>query len=165
MDNLQKLIDIEEIKNLKHRYFRAIDMADFDLLDNVFSPDISIDYRGGTYRWESKGKETIKESLTHAFHNQTAAMHTDHHPEIEVLSQTVATGKWYLQDIFYNFDLGSVTQGTALYEDTYIKINGQWLIQHSEYDRIWEQVSPINSDNKFTKILLQEKGIQKEEKT
>ena len=165
MDKLQKLIDIEEIKNLKHRYFRAIDMADFDLLHNVFSPDISIDYRGVTYRWESEGKDTIKESLTHAFHNQTAAMHTAHHPEIEVLSETEATGKWYLQDIFYNFDLGSVTQGTALYEDTYIKINGQWLIQHSEYDRIWEQVSPINSDNKFTKILLQEKGIQKEEKT
>ena len=55
MDKLQKLIDIEEIKNLKHRYFRAIDMADFDLLDNVFSSDISIDYRGGTYRWESSG--------------------------------------------------------------------------------------------------------------
>ena len=163
MDKLQKLIDIEEIKNLKHRYFRAIDMADFDLLDNVFSPDISIDYRGGTYRWESEGKDTIKESLTHAFHNQTAAMHTAHHPEIEVLSETEATGKWYLQDIFYNFDLGSVTQGTALYEDTYIKSNGNWLIQHSEYDRIWEQVSPINSDDKFTKILLKEKGIQKEE--
>ena len=31
MDKLQILIDIEEIKNLKHRYFRAIDMADFDL--------------------------------------------------------------------------------------------------------------------------------------
>ena len=61
MDKLQKLIDIEEIKNLKHRYFRAIDMADFDLLDNVFSQDITIDYRGGTYRWESEGKETIKE--------------------------------------------------------------------------------------------------------
>ena len=60
MDKLQQLIDIEEIKNLKHRYFRAIDMADFDLLDNVFSPDISIDYRGGTYRWKSEGKETIK---------------------------------------------------------------------------------------------------------
>ena len=76
MDKLQKLIDIEEIKNLKHRYFRAIDMADFDLLDNVFSQDITIDYRGGTYRWESEGRDNIKESLKHAFHNQTAAMHT-----------------------------------------------------------------------------------------
>ena len=58
MDKLQKLIDIEEIKNLKHRYFRAIDMADFDLLDNVFADNITIDYRGGTYRWESEGKDT-----------------------------------------------------------------------------------------------------------
>ena len=43
----------------------------------------------------------------------------------------------------------------------YIKVNDQWLIQHSEYDRIWEQVSPINPDDKFTTILLKEKGIQK----
>src|SRR5210317_1438572 len=163
MDKLQMLLDIEEIKNLKHRYFRAIDMADFDLLDNIFSQDITIDYRGGTYRWESEGKETIKESLRHAFHNQTAAMHTAHHPEIEVRSESEAVGKWYLQDIFYNFDLGSVTQGTALYEDKYTKIDNQWLIQHSEYDRIWEHVSRINSEGKFTKILLKEKGIQKQE--
>ncbi|MDC0906646.1 nuclear transport factor 2 family protein [Gammaproteobacteria bacterium] len=163
MDKLQKLIDIEEIKNLKHRYFRAIDMADFSLLDDVFAPDITIDYRGGTYRWQSEGKDTIKESLRHAFHNQTAAMHTAHHPEIEVRSESEAVGKWYLQDIFYNFDLGSVTQGTALYEDKYTKIDNQWLIQHSEYDRIWEHVSRINSEGKFTKILLKEKGIQKQE--
>ena len=89
--------------------------------------------------------------MTYAFHNQTAAMHTAH-PEIEVLQkmklQVNGTYK-----TFYNFDLGSVTQGTALYEDKYVKTNGQWLIQHSEYDRIWEQVSPINSDNKFTKFF------------
>jgi hypothetical protein len=90
-------------------------------------------------------------------------MHTAHHPEIDILSETEATGKWYLQDIFYNFDLDSVTQGTALYEDKYIKVNENWLIQHSEYDRIWEQVSPINPKDKFTKILLKEKGIQKKE--
>ena len=163
MDKLQMLLDIEEIKNLKHRYFRAIDMADFDLLDEVFAENITIDYRGGTYRWESEGKNTIKESLRHAFHNQSAAMHTAHHPEIDILSETEATGKWYLQDIFYNFDLDSVTQGTALYEDKYIKVNERWLIQYSEYDRIWEQVSPINPKDKFTKILLKEKGIQKKE--
>jgi hypothetical protein len=57
--------------------------------------------------------------------------------------------------------LSSVTQGTALYEDKYIKHNDKWLILHSEYDRIWEQVSPINPDDKFTTILLKEKGIQK----
>ena len=163
MDKLQKLLDIEDIKNLKHRYFRAIDMADFDLLDNIFTDDITVDYRGGTYRWESQGKETIIESLRYSFHNQACAMHTGHHPEIDVISETEAKGKWYLQDIFYNIDQNIVTQGTALYEDVYVKLDGQWLIKHSEYDRIWEQVSPISSDIKFTKILLKDIGIQKEE--
>ena len=64
MDKLQMLLDIEEIKNLKHRYFRAIDMADFDLLDGVFAENITIDYRGGTYRWESEGRNTIKECIS-----------------------------------------------------------------------------------------------------
>ena len=76
-----------------------------------------------------------------------------HLPLASVSADTEANGKWYLQDIFYNFDLGSVTQGTALYEDKYIKSKGQWLIQHSEYDRIWEQVSPINPGDKLLKFF------------
>jgi hypothetical protein len=48
-----------------------------------------------------------------------------------------------------------------LYLDKYIKINNQWLIQHSEYDRIWEQVSSIDPSDKFTTILLKDKGMQK----
>ena len=88
-------------------------------------------------------------------------MHTAHHPEIKIISETEASGKWYLQDIFYNFDMDSVTQGTALYEDKYIKLDNKWLISHSEYDRIWECVSPINPEDKFTTVLLREKGIQK----
>ena len=161
MDQLQKLLDIEEIKNLKHRHFQTIDMADFDLLDNIFTDDVPVDYRGGTYRWQSEGNDTIKESLRESFHNQACAMHTGHHPEIEIISNTEATGKWYLQDIFYNLDHNTVTQGTALYEDIYLKLDETWLIKHSEYDRIWEEVSPVNPETKFTKILLKEKGIQK----
>ena len=80
---------------------------------------------------------------------------------MEILTEAGAQEKWYLQEIVYDCDLGSVNQGTTLYEDKYIKVNKQWLIKHSEYDRIWEQVSPINPDDKFTTILLKEKGIQK----
>jgi hypothetical protein len=67
MDKLQKLLDIEDIKNLKHRYFRAIDMADFDLLDNIFTDDITVDYRGGTYRWESQGPKLRVNGISKIF--------------------------------------------------------------------------------------------------
>ena len=39
---IQELHDIEMIKHLKHRYFRAIDMADHGLLDSVFTDDIRL---------------------------------------------------------------------------------------------------------------------------
>ena len=96
MEKIDKLLAIEEIKNLKHKYFRAIDMADFHLLDEVFHKDITVDYRGGTYRWQESGKEAICTALKYSFHNQAAAMHTGHHPEIQINSSTKASGKWYL---------------------------------------------------------------------
>ena len=49
---LEKILDIEEIKKLKYRYFRGIDMADMELLSTLFTDDASLDYRGGTYRWQ-----------------------------------------------------------------------------------------------------------------
>ena len=60
--------------------------------------------------------------------------------------------------LFYNFDENIVTMGSALYDDKYQKIDGKWRIGFSEYDRIWEEVSPINPETKFTKVLLSEKG-------
>tara|TARA_B100000029_G_scaffold516572_1_gene631312 strand:+ start:5545 stop:6039 length:495 start_codon:yes stop_codon:yes gene_type:complete len=157
-ENIKKLLDIEEIKNLKHRYFRAIDMADFHLLEDIFSNDISVDYRGGSYRWQASGKEEIILNLRYSFHNKACGMHNGHHPEIDILDSNQATGKWYLHDVFYNFNENIVTMGSALYDDKYKKIDGEWRIVFSEYDRIWEEVSPINPETKFTKILLSEKG-------
>ena len=59
MDPLQKLLDIEDIKNLKHRYFRAIDMADFDLLDNIFADDVTVDSGVELNDGNCKGKKTL----------------------------------------------------------------------------------------------------------
>jgi hypothetical protein len=30
--------------------------------------------------------------------------------------------------------------GAAFYEDRYVKRDGAWLIEHTGYDRIWEQM-------------------------
>jgi len=160
MENIDKLLAIEEIKNLKHKYFRAIDMADFYLLDEVFHENIAVDYRGGTYRWQESGKEAICTALKYSFHNQAAAMHTGHHPEILISSSTEASGKWYLHDIFYNFKDNVVTQGTALYEDEYVHDGKTWRILKSQYDRVVETVSPIDENIKFTKYMLKDKGLK-----
>ena len=47
--SLQQLSDAEDIKVLKHRYFRAIDTADEAILRTLFTDDIDVEYRGGEY--------------------------------------------------------------------------------------------------------------------
>ena len=45
MDALQRLVDIEEIKQLKARYWRCIDTKSFDELATVFAEDAVFDFR------------------------------------------------------------------------------------------------------------------------
>ena len=97
---LEKLLDIEEIKKLKYRYFRGIDMADMELLESLFTDNASLDYRGGSYRWQVKGKKDILEQIANAFHSDALACHQGHHPEIEITGLNTAKGLWYLSDIF-----------------------------------------------------------------
>ena len=58
-------------------------------------------------------------------------------------SDTVAYGKWYLQDnlIFAegNPYCGTQIQGSAIYTDKYVKVDGQWLIEDTGYLRVYEE--------------------------
>jgi hypothetical protein len=49
--DLQRLFDLEAIKQLKHAYFRCIDTANFDELATLFHPEISVHFVGGFYEW------------------------------------------------------------------------------------------------------------------
>ncbi len=35
------------------------------------------------------------------------------------------------------------TEGTALYQDRYLKVDGRWVIKHQSYERIFERVERI----------------------
>lgn len=150
----QRLEDIEAIRQLKYRYCRAIDMADMALLKTLFAEDASVCYVGGSYRFEAQGRDTILEALSHAFHAEAVAMHHVNHPEIELVSDTEATGIWYLKDWFLNLKLMLITDGTALYRDRYVKRDGQWLIQHASYSRIFEIVTPVTEKPNLTAHYL-----------
>jgi SnoaL-like domain len=43
MNDLQRLLAIEAIKNLKARYFRSVDTKDWDGFKAVFAPDALFD--------------------------------------------------------------------------------------------------------------------------
>ena len=64
---IEQLSDLEDIRTVKHRYFRGIDTADMTLLEPLFTDDIDVDYRGGTYRVRLSGKANMLEFLANSF--------------------------------------------------------------------------------------------------
>ena len=154
----QHLEDIEQIKRLKYAYCRCIDMANFVELKELFTEDASVCYVGGSYRFEAQGRDKILEALTYAFHSEAVAMHHVNHPEIDLVSDTEASGVWYLKDWFLDLRHKIITDGTALYRDRYVKQDGRWKIHYASYERIYEIVTPVTEAPNLTAHWLAKHG-------
>jgi len=152
------LEDLELIRRLKYRYCRCIDTANFDELRGLFVEDASVCYVGGTYRFEAQGRDSILDALGYAFHAEAIALHHVNHPEIDFVSDTEATGVWYLKDWFLDLRNKIITDGSALYRDTYVKRGGEWLIKRATYERIYEIVTPFEQAPNITAHWLARSG-------
>ena len=149
MDPLQELAEIEAIKQLKARYQRAVDTKDWDLMRSVLAPDAKSVYSDGKHAFE--GREAIVEFLAdpHGLGNtDVVSMHHAHTPEIEITGEATAKGKWYLEDFVISAlpsdgaPNGTVLHGTGIYIDQYVKLDGEWLLQETGYERIFEDIQP-----------------------
>lgn len=161
--SLQQLSDLEDIRTLKHRYFRGIDTADMPLLSTLFTEDLVVDYRGGTYRVQLEGRENMIEFLANSFNSNSIAMHHGHMPEITLTGEDAAEGIWYLEDIFISLDVRTHTIGSAIYRDQYRRENGAWKIARTEYDRVFEMIRPLAEDAQITSHHLATAGRKPEE--
>jgi hypothetical protein len=161
---LQQLSDLEDIRTLKHRYFRGIDTADMALLGTLFTDDLVVDYRGGTYRVQLSGREDMLEFLANSFHSSAVAMHHGHMPEITLTGEDSAEGIWYLEDIFINLDSRTHTIGSAIYRDRYRREDGAWKIARTEYDRVFEMIRPLGENADITSHHLATAGRKPEER-
>ena len=116
--------DVEEIKKLKARYFRSLDTKDWEVYAGVFAEDCVVDLRrcgGELYR----GRE---EFAAYARSLTMKSVHHGHMPEIDLTSDTTATGVWVLED--YNiWDDGTQNHGWGHYLETYVKRDDRWYIK------------------------------------
>lgn len=148
--DIQRLSDIEKIQRLKHAYFRCNDTANFEEMASLLHDDFEAHYLGGTYEWHLQGKQEFIKAITKSSSPSAVAQHNGHSPEIALLSDSEATGIWYLHDNFWQLRAKVYTHGTALYRDHYVKENGRWLLRASTYERIYEIVEPIVTEPNFT---------------
>lgn len=146
---LDRLVAIEEIKQLKARFMRCVDTKDLDCLrDEVFAPGAEVYFKGGDYEIRASGWTEIEKFYQGAFSTTKFGMHTAHTPEIEVDGDN-ARGTWYLHDVFVNLEEGWTLQGSALYHDRYSKIDGRWRLVYTTYDRLFEETTPRDPRTKL----------------
>jgi len=136
--DIQRLMDIEAIKQLKHAYFRCVDTANLEELATLFHENVTVHFRGGNYEWKLQGREEYVKNIGQSFSTEAVGQHNAHHPEIQILSDTEATALWYLADNMWILNHNFKTHGTALYWDRYLKVDGKWLIKDTNYERIYE---------------------------
>jgi hypothetical protein len=130
--------DLEAIKALKYAYFRHLDLKEFDELGLLLTEDATAAYEGGKLSYEGRAAivQFLRDSLSDA---GIISHHNGHHPEITFESDDRAKGRWYLHDRVIIPAVDLEIGGTAFYHDTYVKVEGRWLIAHTGYERVFEE--------------------------
>jgi hypothetical protein len=141
MDSLQRLVAFDEIKQLKARYWRGVDLKDRALFRSVFTDNAEIDMTdaggGDAFQDQSsvlyhpKPDDFVEQAL-----NTLKDIITAHHgypPEITLLSPTEATAIWPMEDHLWadhgGADIGfNHLHGFGHYYDRYVKTDDGWKI-------------------------------------
>ena len=136
---LKRLEDIEAITQLKYRYWRHLDLKQWDELARTFAPDATVCYSSGKY--EFRGVDSIMKFLSESLGEArgSVTIHHGHHPEIEVLDDTRARGTWALYNYMFNAKENRGIRIGAYYDDTYVKLGGVWKFQHIAYRYIFHE--------------------------
>ncbi|MGG1441068.1 nuclear transport factor 2 family protein [Brevibacillus laterosporus] len=141
MDEIQKLVSIEEISNLKARYVRYADEKKWSQLAELFTPDAIFEAydEQGNLHVQMRGHEEIRNTIN----NNVGAAQPIHHIfscEFDVTSATTAKAVWAMEDnIIFPQGAGSEfssIRGYGHYHDSYIKIDGEWFIQSLKITRV-----------------------------
>lgn len=155
---IQRLEDIQAIKNLKRRYMFLVNMVRYDDLMDTFTEDAIIDYGVfGLY----KGRE-VREYLTSDVGKQTLrfGIHHLHSPLIEFVNDTLATGIWEIQSMVELKAVGQAYWMAGYFTDEYVKENGQWKQSKlkinwqiiTEYERGWGKQPLAFTESDYGKL-------------
>jgi uncharacterized protein (TIGR02246 family) len=141
-DQLQRLVDIEEIKQLKARYFRSLDTKDWDAFAQVFSREAHLEVPEGAM--SEDGREAIVRAVSTALEGVTT-VHHGHMPEIEITGADTARGIWAMFD-YVEFPAAEGRdrfglKGYGHYTEDYVREDGAWRIERLELSRL--RIDPL----------------------
>ncbi len=136
MSAADRLVAIEEIRQLKARYFRYIDQKDWESWRALFAADFVAE-------GQVVGPDgMIKHIQENGLYDRVGTVFHGHMPEIDILSPTTARGIWAADFRLYYPPgqpypttgkeavlLGKSSHTYAHYYETYVKVDGNWKLQ------------------------------------
>lgn len=138
---LQRLLDIEEIRALRVLYSNVLDTRDVEGFHDVFTDDAVLSVTVG----DMKGIEAIKEGLGGAFDHFNwkrkethPFMHAVTNHAIKITGPNTAEGQCYLLDFVTGREADQhPLLLLGLYIDQYTRVDGVWKILHTQLEVPW----------------------------
>ena len=136
------LVVIEQLRQLKYRYLRSLDLKQWDEFGDTLTEDVDASY-GAKLRFA--GRQQVVDFMRQSLGTGSIiTVHQCHHPEITVDGDT-ATGRWYLDDKVIILEYRLLLTGAAFYDDTYRRGNdGVWRIARTGYIRSYEATQSLD---------------------
>jgi hypothetical protein len=140
MNDIERLIAIEDIKQLKARYFYHYDNKNWDSWrDEVWAPDACLEVPEMNARIEPR--EAMIEWVIGTTADQVS-VHHGHTPIIEFTSDTTATGIWAMEDLIWRSKDhplpggANYVHGWGHYHERYVKLDIGWRILSTRLSRL-----------------------------
>jgi hypothetical protein len=123
---LKRMEDIEAVKRLKALYY--------DVCDDNHNPDRIGELYAEHGSWQgagfsATGRAEIRELFASFQGVVSETQHAGVNPVIDVDGDR-ATGVWYTLAVFNFHESGQRQLMAARYDDTYVRVNGEWKLEH-----------------------------------
>jgi hypothetical protein len=164
MDVLDGPRSIEEIRQVKYRYLRCVDLKLWDEIGDTLAEDATLDYGRTAYgkQLEIAGRPEIVAFFRTKFGPDTLTSHTAGQPEITIEGDTAA-GMWSFRDTLLATRHRMLIAGAGFYHDRYERgADGFWRITRTGYVRTYETMVSLDDLPSF-KIIAALAGMPGQE--
>ncbi|HEU5032614.1 MAG TPA: nuclear transport factor 2 family protein [Spirillospora sp.] len=137
---------LEEIRRLKHRYLRCVDLKQWDEFAGLFAEAAVAEYDTPVLKktLRLEGRDAIVDYMRANLGADKISAHTAGAPEIDIDGDR-ATGVWSLDDTIIIPEHRLLIRGAAFYHDVYRRgEDGRWLVEKTGHTRTYEYMVSLD---------------------